>query len=260
MWKYICIALTALAITLGCNGRSPVTPHPLSPDQAGAQVSAATEDGPHRLWGEWTLFFNAERTQVDVVARRQGRFHLNATKILETSCGDCLQITHIHNNGDGTINLTVRIKHPFPGHPEFTGFDVKGIIMFNGSHYLNWASFDVWPYWDEFVISWRETGDPEVLNPDGYTPRWSPSWDSGSSAPIFSYWPGKYSNGTPTANVNAFLCPGIRPGELWTSQPRIATSAVSECRGTRELGLKVGVYSIPSYGPLSVTFGWPWKL
>jgi hypothetical protein len=30
-------------------------------------------------------------------------------------------------------------------------------------------------------------------------------FDIGSSMPIFNYWPGKYSNGTPTANVNGFL-------------------------------------------------------
>jgi hypothetical protein len=48
-------------------------------------------------------------------------------------------------------------------------------------------------------------GDPELLNPDGYTIRWSPGYDSGSSLPILNYWPGKYSNGTPTANINAYL-------------------------------------------------------
>jgi hypothetical protein len=48
-------------------------------------------------------------------------------------------------------------------------------------------------------------GDPELLNPDGYTMRWSPWYDSGSSLPIFNYWPGKYSSGTPTANLNAYL-------------------------------------------------------
>ncbi|MFH1675420.1 MAG: hypothetical protein ABIC40_00240, partial [bacterium] len=30
------------------------------------------------------------------------------------------------------------------------------------------------------------------------------SYDSGSGLPIFNYWPGKWSNGTPTANLNAY--------------------------------------------------------
>jgi hypothetical protein len=49
-------------------------------------------------------------------------------------------------------------------------------------------------------------GDPEVLNPDGYTYMWSPWYDSGNSSPVFSYWEGKYAVGeVPTANINAYL-------------------------------------------------------
>jgi len=42
------------------------------------------------------------------------------------------------------------------------------------------------------------------LNPDGYTIRWSPTYDQGNTEPIFNYWEGKYASGTPTAHVNAF--------------------------------------------------------
>jgi hypothetical protein len=141
---------------------------------------------------------------VDIVPRRQGRFHLNALKFLEDYCKNCLQVTKIKNNGDGTIDLTVRITHPFPGHPEFTGFDVKGIIMFNGS----WEDegYQYYPPWPEpFRVSWRGLGDPQVLNADGYTLRWSPWYDSGKEQAIFNYWEGKYATGTPTANLNAYL-------------------------------------------------------
>ncbi|MCX6644820.1 MAG: hypothetical protein NTY09_00460, partial [bacterium] len=48
-------------------------------------------------------------------------------------------------------------------------------------------------------------GDPEVVNADGYKPRWSPQWDEGSDMPIYKYWKGKYSSGTPNADLNAFL-------------------------------------------------------
>ena len=56
-----------------------------------------------------------------------------------------------------------------------------------------------------FRLSWRQLGDPQLLNADGFTYFWSPWYDSGSSAPICSYWPGKYSSGTRTANMNGFL-------------------------------------------------------
>ena len=56
-----------------------------------------------------------------------------------------------------------------------------------------------------FRISWREMGDPELLNPDGYTPRWSPNYDSGSEMPVFNYWRGRYASGVPNADLNAYL-------------------------------------------------------
>jgi hypothetical protein len=163
------------------------------------------DNGPYRLWGEWNLYFNTEHTSVEAVPKRGGRFHLNAVKFLESYCKDCLKITKIKNNGDGTIDVTVRITHPFPNNPEYTGFDVKGIIMFEGSHETKWGSVYMYPFEDPFRVSWRLAGDPELLNQDGYTPRWNPDWDEGSSMPMFNYWPGKYSHGTPTANLNAFL-------------------------------------------------------
>ena len=160
---------------------------------------------PYHLWGEWTFHINADEESVDIVPRRAGRQHLNAHKFLEDGCGDCLEITEISNNGDSTIDVTVQIKHPFGEYPEYTGFDVKGIMMFTGSYLYPFPSDEV-PLPSPYIrISWRETGDPEVLNADGYTPRWSPQWDSGSDLPIYNYCEGKYTEGVPDADLNAYL-------------------------------------------------------
>jgi hypothetical protein len=56
-----------------------------------------------------------------------------------------------------------------------------------------------------YRISWREMGDPEILNPDGYTPRWCPNYQSGSELPIFNYWKGRFAKGVPNADLNAYL-------------------------------------------------------
>jgi hypothetical protein len=196
-------------IVCGCatNPTVPSIDDEISQDLSVAGINS--QAGNHRLWGEWTLHFSADHSRVDAVPMRSGRFHLNVPRFLEEYCTDCLDIESIKNNGDGTIDLTVRIIHPFAGHPEYTGFDVKGIIMFQASHSVPWWSRYIYPYgtdsdYSYFYMSWAEVGDPEVLNPDGYTVRWSPYWDSGSSMPIFSYWEGKYTRGTPTANINAY--------------------------------------------------------
>ena len=207
--RCIFIILAVGMVVLGC-ARDPLSPPSVSGDAAVSAPALVgrsnTADGPYRLWGEWDLFIDAEHERVDVIPRRDMHMHLNALKFLEQYCKDCLQITSIRNNGDSTIDLTVRITHPFNGFPEYTGFDVKGIIMFNGSYeYENPGKKDFDLPQPFFRISWREMGDPELLNPDGYTPRWSPSWDSGSNLPIFNYWRGKYSSGTPNADLNAFL-------------------------------------------------------
>jgi len=193
------------ALIIGCeHSASPVLPSG-NADASGLTGQAGSIYGDqYRLWAEGEIFIPATHDRVDVVPRRNLRVHLNALKFLEEYCTDCLKITNIHNNGDSTIDLSVQIKHPFLGFPEFTGFDVKCILMFDGS-WTNEGYYFFLPYPEPFRVSWRKLGDPQVLNADGYTIRWSPTYDSGSDLPIFNYWEGKYATGTPTANVNAFL-------------------------------------------------------
>jgi hypothetical protein len=206
--KYILIIAVLGMMVLGCAQSSPVVPGETSiPDLSAAQ-SGAIDEGPYRLWGEYDLYISADHERVEAVPKRTARFHLNALKFLEETCGNCLQILSVRNNYDGTIDLTIRITHPFNGFPQYTGFDVKGIIMFDGSIENPIAIGDETNIPVEgsfFRISWKDYGDPEILNPDGYTFRWNPEWDEGSSRPILNYWPGRFSNGTPTAHINAYL-------------------------------------------------------
>ena len=211
--RFMTILAVLAALICGCAGdpSAPCIPSDQQSQMGPSHVGKAGEmSGPHQLCGQWTFFFDETHTKVEAVPVRSARLHLNALKFLEEYCKDCLEITGIHKNGDGTVDMTVLITHPFPDNPEYTGFDVKGIIMFNGTHTVPWWSQDIFPYGEVdvdlhyFYISWAELGDPELLNQDGYTVRWSPWWDSGSDLPIFNYWQGKYAKGTPTANINAF--------------------------------------------------------
>jgi len=209
--RYITVLITLTVMLLGCAtaGQNPVIPVGDMSVAGTATTDYSESHDPHMLWGQWTLYFNEDHTSVNVVPMRQARFHLNVLKFLEEYCTSCLQVTSYHNNGDGTINLYIAITHPFPGHPEYTGFDVKGIIMFNGSHeFLNTYStqeYPMYPLWpDSYHVSWRLLGDPELLNADGYTYRWTPTWESGSDLPIMNYWEGKFASGVPTANINGF--------------------------------------------------------
>jgi hypothetical protein len=165
---------------------------------------------PHKLWAAGNLYIDADHDTVELVPFRFGGIHLNVLKFFETSCDECVLITGASKNVDGTFNLAIRITHPFPNHKELTVFDPKLILMFQGSHEIprgGSTEFPIYPlnpqnYW----LSWRLMGDPELLNPDGWTYRWSPWYDSGLPNPIFNYWGGKYAfGGTPTANINGYL-------------------------------------------------------
>jgi len=208
--RSIGVLLVISLIICGC-ATNPATPSTVDEEAVtDLRVSNTnSQTGNHRLWGEWEIHIDATHTHAEAIPIRSGRFHLNTLKFLEETCTDCLQILGIHKNGDGTTDLMVRLTHPFPGLPQFTGFDVKGIIMFEGSYDVPFA-YAVWPFGERqdpsyFHISAGFAGDPEVLNPDGYSVLWSPWWPSGSDMEIFNYRQGKYSNGTPTANINAFL-------------------------------------------------------
>ena len=209
MRVYLLVALVA-ALVLGCARGPTAPPIPGSDDPADTRMTSVIErpDGPYRLWGEWTFFINDNHDRVDVVPKRDAHFHLNALKFLEDHCRNCLEIVSVRSNGDGTVDLTIRLTHPFPDRPEYTGFDVKGIIMFNGSLEYDKDSDALRNIPVEgplFRVSWKELGDPEVLNADGWTFRWNPEYDSGSSQPIFNYWQGRFSNGIPNAHLNGYL-------------------------------------------------------
>ena len=61
-------------------------------------------------------------------------FHLNALNLLEQGqCHNCVSIEKVTKLGNGLVDVDASITHPFPGLAQYTGFDVKGIVMFKGS-------------------------------------------------------------------------------------------------------------------------------
>jgi len=244
--RHLLLVVILAGTVVGCAhaGQNPLVPVAPGGDQERGLPSphpaAVDRDGPYRLLGEWRFFISAERDRVDVVPRRDPHFHLNALKFLEEYCKDCLQITGIKNNGDSTIDLTVKITHPFKGFPQYTGFDVKGIIMFNGSLEFDTYAINNLPVPDLCLVSWKELGDPEVLNPDGYAFRWSPVYESGSEMPILNYWPGRYSRGLPNAGLNAYL-------NFYTDEERHMFRTFGEVTRTYKIWLPPGEPVVAGY-------------
>ena len=193
---------------------------PTMPSDASTQIFTGIQPDPsdhnRHLWAYGLIKVNDDHTQWDWVPLRQLEFHLNALNLLENAqCQNCVSIQKVTKLGNGLVDVDVQIKHPFPGLLKYTGFDVKGIVMFKGSLSL-WATWDPKSFQDYYPVAKDHPelqpfrfnlsfiGDWELLNEDGFSYRWSPTYISGQSAPMFNYVQGKFSSGLPNSNINAY--------------------------------------------------------
>ena len=182
----------------GCQGgknNSPVIPENPSQELAitSQQESSDSESG-HYLWGYYLVKIDPDSLEYEIIPVREIMNHMNILKFLEQGpCNNCFKIAGISPGSPGTFNIDISIQHPFAT-PLLTGFDVRGIAMFNGSK--------VFPV-SGLRMSDSSLGDGELLNADGYTTLYNPSTiDHG---PLEGYLKGKYATATaPNATLNGF--------------------------------------------------------
>lgn len=180
------------------------------------------------LWINWGLYdFEIARdgSYWQVITRKLSNgppeqflgYHINAVKLLETSpCTNCIWLSNLHKLANGDLSVDISIKHPFDN-PVYTGFDVRGIIMFPASQY--WpdnelrllAGYPVDPKWNHRFSS-EAKGDAILVNAEGWTAIWAPEYGSKGSGffplekgyPIFEYYPGKMASGKNVGTLNPY--------------------------------------------------------
>ena len=189
-----------LLILCSCSGSgSPNAPILQPPDPMHGVLFSPDMTSPgHHILGMWDLVFDFQNNTATAVPKRFAQEHFNVRKFMEEApCKDCLLLLNFHNNGDDTFNIDVQFEHPFPGLDNLTGFDVRGIAIFNGSY-----TFPV----SGIVMSDRTLNDMELLNADGYTRLFNPiDFPPGAKAPIFTYTKGiKATNLSQPATLNGF--------------------------------------------------------
>jgi hypothetical protein len=163
-------------------------------DNANALTGASNGAQPgHYLWGYYMIQINRADYSADVIPVRLAAGHWNVPQFLEKGpCTNCFKLDGVYPNPDGTLNVDVLIKHPFPN-PNLTGFDVRGIAMFNGTHQFPQAGL---------AISLRTNGEGEVVNADGYTSLFNPTTVGHG---FEGYAKGKLATGIPpSATLNGF--------------------------------------------------------
>jgi len=173
-------------------------------------------------WGEYGIEIGRDGSYVRVTPGRsaEGNYgiHLNATKLLEAGpCFNCLSTSNLHMLSSGDVSIDISITHPYTD-PRYTGFDVRGIIMFPASQLFpdpelrEAAGLEPLVGWLVRIAS-SDKGDAELVNPDGWTTIWSPDvddlwlpWDEieDGDYPILKYYQGKYASGENLGVINAF--------------------------------------------------------
>ncbi len=201
--SFLAGALFLMAV--GCSRTaSPSFP---APDASAPPVSETALDtnayenraSGHFLWTYSLVFVDPSATgrdRFEIIPVRSAGMHWNVLSWLEKGpCTNCVQIPAMTNSDHGTKLVTVSIKHPFPN-PNLTGFDVRGIAMFNGSHMFPDA---------ELNISDRHQGDGELINADGYTALYNFTTKGFGPGGFQGYLKGKFASiEMPDARLNGF--------------------------------------------------------
>ena len=197
----------------GCAGGDGAPILPSDPDNSDSSVELTPEsrtggsvDNNHYLLFLSNILIDAtnpDEISYEIIPVRAGEIHLNILKLLEVGpCTDCFKIVGFSFPEPGVLDVDIEITHPFNEitHPfdylDFSVFDVRGIMMFNGSHLFPVSGKS---------ISDPALGDGALLNAEGYTSLYNGS-TFGQAGDLMTYFPGKLSTPTiPDADINGYI-------------------------------------------------------
>jgi uncharacterized delta-60 repeat protein len=193
-------------ITSGCAGNNLLSPS-TAPEipTTDQNLTNVNRDSTISQGGHYSLLYsmiqfdvtNPDDVKYEIIPLRESEIHLNILKLLEVGpCTNCFKIVGFNIPVPGVLNVDIEIKHPFPD-LDLSVFDMRGIIMFNGS-----LSF---PAAGE-TISDSALGDGALLNADGYTALYNGSTIGAPVGDFQKYFPGNLSTANiPNATVNGYL-------------------------------------------------------
>jgi hypothetical protein len=187
---------TGLLLILSILSCSEQTQNPIGSSfskQSRLMEQSEISESSHYLWGYYRVSIDPEKLIAEIVPFRSTTGHNNVLKFLEQGpCTTCFKLAGITPNFDGTFSVNISIKHPF-SNLNLTGFDVSGIVMFNGSHHFPTSGL---------VMPDLALGEGEVINADGYTSLYN-STTAGNG--LEGYFPEKIGPvAAPSATLNGF--------------------------------------------------------
>ncbi|HDS30139.1 MAG TPA: hypothetical protein ENN67_03760, partial [Firmicutes bacterium] len=196
------LAWLMMLLIAGCSsGGNPVEPSDISPSLTErtrdmiSQTGSGFESGRY-LWSYHNIYIDPSTLEYEVIPVRDAEAHWNILSFLEKSpCTYCFKVASVVPSGSYTLLLTVQMINPYHT-PNITGFDVRGIAMFDASHLFPKAGLK---------FSDRSMGDIAVVNPDGYTTLYNPTTAGAGPDGLQGYIKGNMASATPpNGRLNAF--------------------------------------------------------
>ncbi len=186
-----CFGLTLILLMVfaacGCsNGGAPALPDSMEP--------IAAQGDNHVCLGYFQFIADPAAGTLECIPLRDVAMHLNALRFLEPPPFLYLSLEYVQFNGN-IIDVDIGLRHPFLGLDQFTGFDVSGIFITNGSV----TGFD------DPDIRMAGPGDTRLLNPDGFTRWWNPDEFPVNNGTIFGYTDGLLGAPDSSADYNSTL-------------------------------------------------------
>ncbi len=182
----------ASVIALACSSSSHT---PTAPDLTVERPLAAEIGGTH-LWGIWDVALDPTTWTAEIVPVRGVQFTCNVTQFLQPPISPKnlmgIDIDPLTDFITGHVLVDVIFTHPFPGLDMYTGFDVRGVCIGNGT---------IQGIADSNILYAGEE-DLRVLNADGLT-RWFNPSEFTKYGTIFGFTLGKM--GAPNYDFNATL-------------------------------------------------------
>ncbi|MCX6644944.1 MAG: PQQ-binding-like beta-propeller repeat protein [bacterium] len=201
------LALACAIFVVGCSG-SGASSNPVTLD-SNTGITGSSENVSHSatyLWGYYDVYIDIPTQTATAVPNRLVMFTANIVKILNGKEGALgCKINAIVTGSDYVdVDVDLSLTHPFPGLPQYTGYDLRGVFMGDGSASFIYNSDLIYPVLgtDQFMLADPVDG---YGGPDGYT-RWfnKPEFSTGGML-LFQYTPGKLT--TTDFNGNATLNP-----------------------------------------------------
>jgi hypothetical protein len=190
--------ILVFVLLIGCSGGG----GPTLPDNQQAEDSLNAQSASNRvIWGLYEVRIGEDRSDVSITTVRNPEFHINATRLLEETCGDCLRVENLQPISPTAIELDLVLEHPYGGNNKAAAFDVRGILIAGSDKEFPDSGMR---------IAWGSE-HPSILGPDGFTTLFNPAeFGEGSGLPeLLQYYHGKYAgDGNFDSTLNPFVAFG----------------------------------------------------